>query len=393
MLFENNNSKPRKKSYYPFSKNYPTKSGNSYDIGESRTKHKREERNKVIFYCSLVVLFVLVFVASTIAITLSRKPVTDANAGKASEYQGKLKAYHMPDEALAGGIAYSLFRSELSGAKANAVLIDFKTPDGNIHFNCDYENAVIIGATASAYDNANSIINELKNDGYKIIANVYCFEDSLAASMLSGAEVTEAGTGAVWLDNTAQKDGNPWLNPYSQKAQDYLLNVIAKSVECGADVIMLSSVCFPDSDRSETAAFTGEEGSIKSRNSVLHEFVSSAAAVCGNVPVAVYLTADHALNGNDRLYSGGMFDSDALFNVVDFRHSAINQSITIGAESFSKDDININLCISKAVPLLKEKLDENYTTKGIIPIIDDEIYLPTLDNLQLENYIIVKNES
>ena len=391
MLFENN-SKPRKKSYYPFSKNYPTKSGNSYDIGESRARHKREERNKVIFYISLIVLFVLVFIASSVAITLSRRSITDVNAGKASEYTGKLKAYHMPDEALSGGIAYSLFKTELSNAKANAVMIDFKTADGLLNFNCSYETAVSIGATASAYENANEIITALKNDGYKIIANIYCFEDSLAASMLSGAEVTQAGTGAVWLDNTAQKDGNPRLNPYSQTACDYLLNVIAKSVECGADVVLLSSVSFPDSPTAADAYFEGEEGSVQSRNAVLHEFVSNAAAVCGNVPVAVYLSADSALNGNGTLYSGGMFDSDALFNAVDFRSAAIKESITIGGESFSKEDINENACISKAVPLLKEKLEENYTTKDIIPVIDDEIYLPTLENLQVENYIIIKSD-
>ena len=347
----------------------------------------------MIFYFSLVVLFVLVFIASSVAITLSRRSITDANAGKASEYAGKLKAYRMPDEALSGGIAYSLFKTELSNAKANAVLIDFKTPDGNLHFNCSSETAVSIGATDSAYDNAGAIIARLKSDGYKIIANVYCFEDGLAASMLSGAEVTEAGTGAVWLDNTAQKDGNPWLNPYSQKAQEYLLEIIAKSVESGADVVMLSSVCFPDSDRINTAVFSGEAGSIKSRNAVLHEFVGYAATVCGDVPVAVCLSADHALNGNDRLYSGGMFDSDALFNAVDFRSSAIGQGITIGGESFSKEEINENDCILKTVPALKEKLEENYTTKGILPIIDDEIYLPTLENLKIENYIIIKNDN
>ena len=114
--------------------------------------------------------------------------------------------------------------------------------------------------------------------------------------------------------------------------------------------------------------------------------------MCGNVPVAVYLSADSALNGNGTLYSGGMFDSDALFNAVDFRSAAIKESITIGGESFSKEDINENACISKAVPLLKEKLEENYTTKDIIPVIDDEIYLPTLENLQVENYIIIKSD-
>ena len=73
MAFDNRDIKPRKKSYYPFSKNYPgRRSGTSYAIGESRTRKKKEKRKKIVFSVFLVLFFVLIFVVATVSINLSK---------------------------------------------------------------------------------------------------------------------------------------------------------------------------------------------------------------------------------------------------------------------------------------------------------------------------------
>lgn len=383
MLFQNNNTKPRKKSYYPFSKNYPSKSGNIYAIGESRTKSIREKHNRIVFYCSLVALFAAVFVILSVSIALSRKPITNPDAGRAVEYEGRIRALYMPDDALDGGIAYSLFRNRLTNAKANAVMIDFKQPDGRLSYKTGYDKAAQIGADADASAQAITVISQLKNDGYKIIARIYCFEDTLAASMLLPAAVSDVD-GSVWLDRSAQDDGNPWLNPYSESAQDYVLNIISESVLLGADMVVLDSVCFPDSPRIGKAVFSGEEGSTQSRNAVLHSFVSRAAELCADVPVAVYLSAAGALDGSEALYQGSMFDSDAVYNAVDFRPNP--QAESQSGEAAVQDE---NSLIQSSVPLLKAKLEENYSTKGIIAVVDDEIYTDMLVNLGVNNCIII----
>ena len=75
MAFDNRDIKPRKKSYYPFSKNYPgRRSGTSYAIGESRTRKKKEKRKESVFSVFLVFFFVLVFVIAAVSINLSKKP-------------------------------------------------------------------------------------------------------------------------------------------------------------------------------------------------------------------------------------------------------------------------------------------------------------------------------
>lgn len=388
MQFQNKNVKPRKRSYYRFSKNYPSKSGNIYAIGESRTRRKKEKRNRIIFYASLILVFAAVFLVVSVARNLSRRPIDGSAQSLADSYDGQLKALEMPDEALGGGIAYELFRTQLKSDKANAVVVELKRADGKLNYNSAVQTALDIGACTDAYENAAQTIERLKADGYKIIARVYCFEDPLAASMLKGSAVTMQDGTTVWLDNSAQNDGNPWLNPYSQTAQDYLFGIIGECASMGADTVMLNSVSFPTGELTDTAFFSGEAESVESRNSVLHTFVSKAAEFCGETQVAVCTDINSALNGNEQLYAGSMFDSEALFNAVDFTGFSQTDAFPVG--SASSQGMDKAAFISSAVPILIQKTEENYTTKSLLPIIDDEAYVSILENSGINNYILIQ---
>ena len=188
MQFQNKNVKPRKRSYYRFSKNYPSRSGNIYAIGESRTRRKKEKRNRIIFYVSLVFVFAAVFLIASVMSKLSHRPIDSTSKGLAAQYDGQLRALEMPEEALGGGIAYDLFRTQLKTDKANAVEVVLKRADGNLNYNSAVQTAKEIGACTQAYENAWQTIGKLRADGYKIIVKLYCFEDPLAASMLKGSE-------------------------------------------------------------------------------------------------------------------------------------------------------------------------------------------------------------
>lgn len=390
MLFNSNNKMPRKKSYYPFSKNYPGKRGNSYDIGESRTRRKKDERNNIIFYVFLALLFTVSFVAFSAAIKISRKPITNTANAQASAFSGAYKAVYMPSEALDGGIAYDFFKNELNSADANAVLIDFKDREGKLNYSSKNATAAKIGAVKDSYLKTEEIIADLKSNGYKIIARVYCFEDRTAAALVSGAGVREKDSNAVWLDENAQNDGNPWLNPYSASASNYLIDIIKESADLGADMLLLESVCFPSGSRLESAVFTSEENP-KVKNDLLLEFIKKAKDICGNIPVAVHMPADKALNGSKMLYDGSIISSEAAFNAIDFRTSSIAYGFEFDGKVFTKENLSENLLIQTAVPVLTDKKSDRYPDKDIIPIIDDSIYISALENLGVSSYILIKS--
>lgn len=389
MAFDNKDVKPRKKSYYPFAKNYPgRRSGTSYAIGESRARRKKEKTTRAIFAIVLCVLFVLTFLLSSIAIQLSNRPYEKHSSGIAAEYDGQLKALYMPDDILDGGIAFELFKATLSENRANAVLIDFKTAEGYLNYTSKNQTAADIGAASQPYENTAATISALKEGGYKIIARMYCYEDMLAASRLGAAAAVTEADGSIWLDDSAQNDGNPWLNPYAQPAETYLLQLVAEIAGSGADIILLDSVQFPDSLYNDRAVFTGEAQSIQSRNSVLHAFIEKAAEQAGDIPLCVNMTANGALNGDSTRYDGSVFDSSAAFSAVDFRKASQQDGFSFGGGIYSANSTDITALLTAALPVLQSKLAENFRTGNIIPLIDNADYVSILENMGINNYIL-----
>lgn len=389
MAFEKRDIKLRKRSYYQFSKNYPGKrSGTLYSIGESRARRKKEKRERIYFAVCLVVLFSLVFLISSIALKLSQKPLENNSATASQEFDGKLRAVYMPGEVLDGGISFELFKAELTDAKANAVMIDFKTEEGYLNYNLPVATADDIGADSHSYENAADTIKQLKDAGYKIIARIYCYEDSVAASGLGAAVAITSDDGSIWLDNSARLNGNPWLNPYSEAAQKYLLSIISETAKTGVDVIQLGSVQFPQSDYIDKAVFAGEDKSIESRNSILHKFIENAVTAAGDIPVSVEMSVNSALNGDALIYDGSIFDSTAAFSAVDFRKADLHDGFRFGENIYSSESTGVDNLLSGSLPILRQKSEENYHTASIIPIIDNDEYVSILDNLGINNYIL-----
>lgn len=387
-MFQTNKTvKPRKKSYYPFSKNYPgRRTGTKYAIGESRARRKKERNNTILYAVSLVLAFFVVFSVASVVFMLSKRPLRDNTAtadGAAAQWQ----AVYMNGDELGGGIAFDLFQSTLSAQSANAVLVDFKDASGQLCTAADGSTAAEIGAAAAPVTTAADTVARLKAGGYKIILRVYCFQDPVAAANLPGAAVTEADGVTVWLDDSARNGGNPWLNPYSETARTYLLQVINEAVAFGADMILLDGVSFPESRYIDRAYFPGEAESIFSRNAILHDFIEQAAAVAGDVPLAVNMPLSAALSGSASLYGGGIFDSAAEYSAVDMRSSALAQGTAIGDVIYT-EGMEAQQYVPTACALLQDRLSENYQTKALFAVADTPEQVSAAQNAGILNYIL-----
>ena len=391
-MFKNDRDlKPRKKSYYAFSKNYPgRRTGTKYAIGESRARHKRERNKNILFGVSLCFLFVAVFCVVFIALSLSKKPLEQGGEAVAVE-NGNYHAVYMTSDELSGGIAFDLFRQKLSESGANAVLVDFKTDDGELVFPSTVQAAQDIGACTHTVENAPDTVRQLQEKGYAVIFRVSCFEDALAAAYLPGAAVTEADGKTVWLDDSAQNNGSGWLNPYSDTAKLYLLQIVEDAVEFGADMVLLDGVSFPAGRYLERAVFPGEAESTFSRNAVLHDFIEQAKQVTGDVPLAVSMSLPAALSGDQTLYSGGIFDSAADYAVVDFRRSTLTDGAALGETTYSAD-VSQEAFVNAACSALSLRLDENYRTKGLLPVTDTAEDVSLLQNAGIDRYIQISEE-
>ena len=161
-------------------------------------------------------------------------------------------------------------------------MIDAKDTDGTLLF-------LRIGAgegngrRRGAYSNFAQAIQKIHDNGLSVIARVQCFRDPLAARRLGeGSAVCYQRPGTLWLDNSADKGGKPWANPYSETVQSYLTGLIGELTAMEIDSILLDSVQFPSGYALNKTYYIGESESGVSRNDVLKNFVASAKQAAGS---------------------------------------------------------------------------------------------------------------
>lgn len=215
---------------------------------------------------------------------------------------------------LAGGSELDQFVSSLKSAGQNAVVIDFKDSSGYLSYPSSIAAIKDKTPSSKAQANAAESVKKIQQSGIKVVARIYCFKDSLMPRVDRTLAVHYNKTQTIWLDNEASKGGKPWLNPYSQAAQSYLLEVVKEVKSLGVDAILLDGVQFPDLN-STAATFDGE-GSV-SRNATLVSFVNSCVSACSDTPVICAMKGDAAAGGSSDIYNGSLWSANAYAFAVD----------------------------------------------------------------------------
>lgn len=232
----------------------------------------------------------------------------------APQSSGELKARVGNVSLLAGGSGLDSYIASLKSAGQNAVVIDFKDASGYLSYPSSIAAVKDKTPSSRAQANAAQSIKKLRQSGIKVVARIYCFKDSQMPRVDRTTAVHYNKTQTIWLDNEASKGGRPWLNPYSEAARNYLLEVVKEVKNLGVDVILLDGVQFPDLN-SKIATFDGE-GSV-SRNAVLVNFVNSCVSACSGTPVICAMKGEAAAGGSSEIYNGSLWSANAYAFAVD----------------------------------------------------------------------------
>lgn len=116
----------------------------------------------------------------------------------------------------------------------NALVIDVKNDDGTISYMMDCESAKNCGTLTDKQGDVPALVEKLHEHGIYCIARVVCFLDEKIGDEYPG-----------WLlyrkDGSRYKDtaGDMWVNPYSESACKYIVDVACQAVDDGFD-----EVCF-----------------------------------------------------------------------------------------------------------------------------------------------------
>ncbi|MCH5191743.1 MAG: hypothetical protein J1F23_06215 [Oscillospiraceae bacterium] len=373
------NDVPNRKmrGYYKFSKNYPSKSGTSSNIGENRKTRRRERVKKVFLALFLCCLFAASCVLIMFLYDLSTRPLpeteTDNPIQITSDNIGTVRAVYI-DNGTLGEI--SELSEALSAAKKNgfnAVMLDFKTRDGYL----TYDSSLSGNTDTSPYNRIDTAaLDRIKDEELLIIARIFCFEDSVAPQRIGAYIYEDAEKTQIWFDAPAVSGGRVWLDPTSQAAQNYLCSVIEEAAQL-ADGIYLQSVEFPVSREGAEPIYTDDDTTLN-RNSVLQQFIERAVASAGERPVIVGVPLEGADGGDAEKWGGTLFDTAAP---------------VCSPLLLKPADGDYTEYIENAYTVYNDTVKNNFSTIRVIPTVinqtDDPSFYEKLARSHAESYIIV----
>lgn len=366
----------RLKGYYGFSKKYPSQRGTVYAIGESKRMRKKELRNKILLTVGAFVLFAVILTFYLFCRELSNKPIPqdvkpNFTGTVSAENIGQIKAVYIENSVLDDSVGLDKKLNEAKENGFNAVMLDFKDEDGSVLFPSAV--AVVTAHNEEKAQITETVMNRIKQDGFTVIARIYCFCDSVAPQRTGAFVYEDTERTMPWFDKPAATGGKVWLNPADSRAVNYLVSIIGEAKKFGADCIYLQGVEFPVSSENPPV-FTEDDTSL-SRNFILLDFIEKATSKAGDCPVIVGFSFD-GIDGNSEKWGGTLFDSAA---------AVCSPEIPV-TDDYAKYVGNLWL-------VLNDRAKNNFTTLKVVPTVKDlpenDGFYEELSACGAESYIII----
>ena len=129
---------------------------------------------------------------------------------------------------------------QLKAQGAEYGLVTLKDANGVIHYASGA--AAAAGSVTAAPVNPARIAAIFREEGIIPAAQLAAFKDPVSPRTDPSMAIHYNGD-ALWLD--AQKNGNPWLNPYSEAAVEYVGDLVEELHGMGFEQVVLTNVQFP----------------------------------------------------------------------------------------------------------------------------------------------------
>ncbi|MBR6537182.1 MAG: putative glycoside hydrolase [Lachnospiraceae bacterium] len=172
----------------------------------------------------------------------------------------------------------------LDETELNAMVIDIKDDVGSILFDAQHPLVNEIGSETLYIRDLPAFVGKLKEHDIYCIARIVCFKDQVA-TMKNPELAVRNHDGSIYVD----KEGERWLNPYSEKAWEYIVEVAKEAAEAGFDEINFDYLRTSASGSFTQADFGGlNEG--KTKIDAITGFVKYA---CQELkPMGVFVSGD-----------------------------------------------------------------------------------------------------
>ena len=165
----------------------------------------------------------------------SRAAASSQAAASAAASEAASSAASEPEEDVFNGTA-----QQLKAQGVEYAVLTLKDAAGNIYY-ASQAAAAAGGIVAEPLD-AGHIAAILREEKLIPVAQLAAFKDPISPRTDPSMAIHYNGS-ALWLD--AQKNGNPWLNPYSTAAVEYVGDLVEEVQQLGFEQVVLTNVQFP----------------------------------------------------------------------------------------------------------------------------------------------------
>jgi hypothetical protein len=176
-----------------------------------------------------------------------------------------------------------------SSAGIDTVMVEAKTASGIVCFDTENDTAVTAKAVSETAYQASQVASAIRGQNMTPMARLYVFRDATASSAIRDIAVMYGNSTTRWFDNSVEQGGKTWLNPCSEGACQYAIDLATELVSAGFDTIVLDGVQFPSGVGLDSAGY-GVSGSF-SKQKVLSEFITKITDAVekagGHVMIAV----------------------------------------------------------------------------------------------------------
>lgn len=204
---------------------------------------------------------------------------------------GELRAVYLPGAIAADPVALEGFLEGLAGTEINGVLVDIKNAAGNVLYDTRVTQAAQWGAVVENPLDLAALSRTLESKNLSLAVRMSAFRDPVAAGVGRENAIYYGDTDWLWLDNSADKGGKPWLSPYAAGSQAYVTDLALEAVELGAKLVVLENFQFPENSLANASFGTAAAG--VGRSAVLQAFAASLDRQLEEkgARAAVYVTA------------------------------------------------------------------------------------------------------
>lgn len=195
----------------------------------------------------------------------------------------------------------------LAAQGISCAVVTLKDDRGYIYYNSTLPAAA--NSIAEKTFDAKAVAAVLINNGITPVGYISAFKDTIAPKFNRDMAVTYRGQeNYLWLDNSPELGGNPWVTPNSPSSVEYTNGIINEALDMGYKQLIVSNAVYPDAPGIESAYFAADTDT-RERAQVLSECVATWQATASQKQGSIWFEypLEAALDDTNKKTFGNVF--------------------------------------------------------------------------------------